>query len=50
MDVDYEKFKKQIKEKAGIDLSLYKEAQMKRRITSLYQNKGYASFGEFFLP
>lgn len=45
---DYEKFIESIKRKTGIDLALYKEAQMKRRLTSLYEKKGYKSFGEFF--
>ncbi|MFX3674707.1 MAG: protein-glutamate O-methyltransferase CheR [Paenisporosarcina sp.] len=45
---DYIKFIEQIKRKTGIDLSLYKEAQMKRRLTSLYEKKGYATFDEFF--
>lgn len=48
MDVDYEKFISQIKNRTGIDLSLYKEAQMKRRLTSLYQKKGFDSFEHFF--
>lgn len=45
---DYEKFVSSIKKKTGIDLSLYKEAQMKRRLTSLYEKKGYQSFSAFF--
>jgi chemotaxis protein methyltransferase CheR len=45
---DYIKFIEQIKRKTGIDLGLYKEAQMKRRLTSLYEKKGYASFEEFY--
>ncbi len=45
---DYEKFVSSIKKKIGIDLSLYKEAQMKRRLTSLYEKKGYQSFSAFF--
>ena len=49
MDQDYLYFIKQIKQKTGIDLSLYKEAQMKRRLTSLYQKRGFHSFNEFFL-
>lgn len=46
---DYEQFKLNIKKKTGIDLSLYKEAQMKRRLSSLYEKKGFQSFNEFFL-
>lgn len=48
MDQDYLQFINQIKQKTGIDLSLYKEAQMKRRLTSLYQKKGFHSFNDFF--
>ena len=48
MSDDYEQFIRQIKTKTGIDLSLYKEAQMKRRLTSLYEKKGYSSFHEYF--
>lgn len=45
---DYEQFIESIKRKTGIDLALYKEAQMKRRLTSLYEKKGYRSFVDFF--
>ena len=45
---DYEKFIDGIKRKTGIDLGLYKEAQMKRRLTSLYEKKGFKNFVEFF--
>lgn len=45
---DYERFIESIKRKTGIDLALYKEAQMKRRLTSLYEKKGYKSFVDFF--
>jgi chemotaxis protein methyltransferase CheR len=48
MSEDYQQFKNQIKMKTGIDLSLYKEAQMKRRLTSLYEKKGFSSFQMFF--
>lgn len=44
---DYEQFIEGIKRKTGIDLALYKEAQMKRRLTSLYVKKGYKNFVEF---
>ena len=37
-----------IKRKTGIDLALYKEAQMKRRLTSLYEKKGYRNFVDFY--
>ncbi len=44
---DYVQFIDGIKRKTGIDLSLYKEAQMKRRLTSLYEKKGFRNFVEF---
>ena len=44
---DYEQFIDGIKRKTGIDLALYKEAQMKRRLTALYEKKGYRNFVEF---
>lgn len=44
----YQKFIGNIKRKTGIDLSLYKEAQMKRRLTSLYERKGYKNFEDFY--
>ncbi|XJZ26045.1 CheR family methyltransferase [Bacillota bacterium Lsc_1132] len=48
MSQDYQEFIANIKKTTGIDLSLYKEAQMKRRLTSLYEKKGLASFQDFF--
>ncbi|MGG5253794.1 CheR family methyltransferase [Neobacillus sp. SM06] len=48
MSQDYQEFIANIKKMTGIDLSQYKEAQMKRRLTSLYEKKGLASFHEFF--
>ncbi len=39
MSNDYQEFIERVKRKTGIDLSLYKEAQMKRRLTSLYEKK-----------
>ena len=45
---DYEDFIKNIKLKTGIDLSLYKEAQMKRRLTSLYEKRGYRNFSDYY--
>ncbi|SOC37716.1 CheR family methyltransferase [Ureibacillus acetophenoni] len=44
---DYEQFIEGIKRKTGIDLGLYKEAQMKRRLTSLYEKRGFRNFVEF---
>ncbi|MEK4385419.1 protein-glutamate O-methyltransferase CheR [Solibacillus sp. FSL W7-1464] len=45
---DYVQFIDGIKRKTGIDLALYKEAQMKRRLTSLYEKKGYRNFVDFY--
>ncbi|BEP29042.1 CheR family methyltransferase [Helicovermis profundi] len=44
----YEKFKQQILKKTGLDLSLYKERQMKRRIESLIKRHKVHSFEEYF--
>ncbi|HYK72500.1 MAG TPA: protein-glutamate O-methyltransferase CheR [Pseudoneobacillus sp.] len=48
MSEDYQIFIKKMKTKTGIDLNAYKEAQMKRRLTTMYEKKGYHSFEEFF--
>lgn len=48
MHQDYEVFIEKIYQKTGINLASYKEAQMKRRLTSLYQKKGFGSFVDFF--
>ncbi len=48
MGDDYSTFIPQIKRKIGIDLHLYKETQMKRRLTSLRNQKGYATFTDYF--
>jgi chemotaxis protein methyltransferase CheR len=48
MKTDYELFIDSIKNKSGIDLGLYKESQMKRRLTALYEKRGYKSFAEYF--
>ncbi|MHA6259640.1 CheR family methyltransferase [Sporosarcina sp. CAU 1771] len=45
---DYTAFIGNIKKKTGIDLSYYKEAQMKRRLTSLYEKKGFRNFNDFY--
>ena len=39
--MDYEGFKREILKMSDIDLSLYKEKQMKRRIDSLIRKNGY---------
>ncbi|MFE4350374.1 CheR family methyltransferase [Peribacillus butanolivorans] len=48
MPQEYEEFIRKIKMLTGIDLSLYKEGQMKRRLTSLYEKRGYHSFREYY--
>ncbi|WP_078546077.1 CheR family methyltransferase [Litchfieldia alkalitelluris] len=48
MEEDYIEFIKKVKSKTGIDLSLYKEAQMKRRLSSLYEKRGFTNFKEFY--
>ncbi len=45
---DYIDFILKIKKKTGIDLSLYKEAQMKRRLTSLYEKRGFRNFLDYY--
>ncbi|GAE25081.1 chemotaxis protein methyltransferase CheR [Halalkalibacter wakoensis JCM 9140] len=48
MSQDYEQFIDQVKKKTAIDLSQYKEAQMKRRLESLRNKKGFDQFLPFF--
>ena len=45
---EYEDFTLKIKKLTGIDLSLYKEGQMKRRLISLYEKRGYRSFRDYY--
>ncbi|GGL47078.1 CheR family methyltransferase [Sporolactobacillus putidus] len=47
-DQDYEQFKNLFFQLTGIDLSLYKEEQMKRRLNTLRVRKGMPSFVTFF--
>lgn len=47
-DPDYIGFIHNIKQSTGIDLSEYKEAQMKRRLTTLRLKNGHNSFTAFF--
>jgi chemotaxis protein methyltransferase CheR len=49
MDQDYQQFILHILKKTGIDLSLYKEGQMKRRLATLYEKRGFGSFQEYFI-
>ena len=46
--MNYQEFTKKIYLKTGIDLSLYKETQMKRRLTSFYQKHGLQSFKDLY--
>ena len=48
MAYDYENFKKDVYALTNINLSLYKERQMKRRIESLMVRKGYNNFEDYF--
>ncbi|MEN1969153.1 protein-glutamate O-methyltransferase CheR [Lentibacillus sp. N15] len=48
MDEGYSKFVSQMKQKLGVDLKLYKETQMKRRLTSLRDKRGYTDFYQYF--
>ncbi|MFC7370515.1 CheR family methyltransferase [Fictibacillus iocasae] len=47
LDQDYEGFIKKIKSLTGIDLSLYKEAQMKRRLLSLKDKRNCSTFAQY---
>lgn len=48
MTQEYQDFITQIHNKTGIDLSLYKETQMKRRLTSLRNKRGFTDFQTYF--
>ncbi|WP_433946435.1 CheR family methyltransferase [Paenibacillus sp. SN-8-1] len=47
-DPDYVGFIQSVKQHTGIDLAQYKEAQMKRRLTTLRTKNGHSSFASFF--
>lgn len=47
-DRDWELFIKKVKDMTAIDLHQYKENQMKRRLTTLRQKRGFDSFVSFF--
>jgi chemotaxis protein methyltransferase CheR len=47
-DKDFLQFIASVKKLTGIDLALYKEAQMKRRLTSLRLKRGYSTFAQYF--
>lgn len=48
MDKKYQMFIEKVKAKTGIDLSLYKEGQMKRRILSFMTQRGFSDLLDFF--
>lgn len=45
---NYERFKEQIYRKTGINLSCYKERQMKRRIDSLIKRNNFDNYDDYF--
>jgi chemotaxis protein methyltransferase CheR len=45
--MDYERFKDEILKLTGINLSYYKEKQMKRRIDSLIRKNNYENYGDY---
>lgn len=47
-DKDWELFKEKLNRKTGIDLQLYKEQQMRRRINNLIQKTTFKSYTVFF--
>ncbi|WP_413380497.1 CheR family methyltransferase [Alkalihalobacillus sp. 1P02AB] len=49
MDRDYHDFITNIHNVTGINLSLYKETQMKRRLTTLRNKHGFVTFSDFFV-
>ncbi|GAK02419.1 chemotaxis protein methyltransferase CheR [Geomicrobium sp. JCM 19037] len=48
MTEDYARFQYVVKQKTGLDLTLYKEKQMKRRLQNFYERYQFQSFMEFF--
>ncbi len=48
MAYDYESFKQDVYKLTNINLTMYKERQMKRRIESLMNRKGYTTFDAYF--
>jgi len=47
-DADFALFIQRVRQKTNIDLSQYKENQMKRRLTTLRVKHGYGTFAEFW--
>jgi chemotaxis protein methyltransferase CheR len=48
MDYDFVRFMESVKQSFKFDLAHYKEAQMKRRLISMYQKKGFINFSSFY--
>lgn len=48
-DKEYEAFTRLVRGLIGIDLGLYKEAQMNRRVRTLYEKRGFKSYQEYFV-
>lgn len=48
MNDDYIQFIQLVNKKLGIDLNLYKETQMKRRITTLRNKRGFSNYVSYF--
>lgn len=48
MAYQYEEFKRDVYKLTDINLDLYKERQMKRRIESLIARKGFDGFESFY--
>jgi len=46
---DFEAFKRRVHRKSGIDLSLYKEQQMHRRLVGLVERANLKTFADYFL-
>lgn len=49
LEKDYEQFVLKIKKRTNIDLQLYKEDQMKRRLTAFKTRKGFSTFDDLFV-
>jgi chemotaxis protein methyltransferase CheR len=47
-DTDYVQFIKKVKDNLSLDLSNYKETQMKRRLTSLMLKRGFETFATYY--
>ncbi|MBW7474289.1 protein-glutamate O-methyltransferase CheR [Paenibacillus oenotherae] len=48
LDQDFNQFTLLFKKRTGINLALYKENQMKRRLSSLKERKGFRTFIDFY--